>query len=595
MVTIHVNGTQLARPKPSLPLNRRFIAALAVMFLLAMHFFMPNPGGAGLSLSFNALVWSVLSFALAIGCYQLANNRQLRYSKLTIGLFISCLIMTVPVLYANAHIENAIGRLLALWTGLLFFVVLQQFLFTNRQRQGLLWLIILAVLIETLLAYYQYFFAEPGNFLGYNTKVNRPYGIFQQPNVMASFLATGIALSGYLLARQPLKYNKHRGEMFILYLVPLLAVPILVVLASRTGWLGAIWAVGFLLPYLYRFAGRLRCLLWVAAILAGVAFGSSCLHNAHPDANMSESLSLRKLNIHSPRQYTFPQALDMLIEKPLTGYGYGNFESQYILYTARQHLLNHHYPAGLPGMDHPHNEFLFWGVEGGLLPILGMFIAMCMVLHRIYSARNGTRLATFSLLIPIFLHSQLEYPFYHSAIHWLIFIILLFWIDQRVARYRSVGFSSFTKTTLRILSLLAPVLVCFYMLTSLQSNYVLNKFEHSRHKNLNDLREVTNPISWKQRLNWDIYATYLNAGLTKGDPTLIHPYINWSLSVIKNHPRPVFYRNLILAYQGLNDTSKAEQVRSEAKFLFPKYDFSKIQYHAPSKASSGTQLEKTNK
>ncbi|OWO66625.1 hypothetical protein B2J67_20440, partial [Vibrio cholerae] len=60
-------------------------AALAVVYLLAMHFFMPNPGGAGLALSFNTTVWIATSITLAIGLYQLANNQALRYSKLTIG------------------------------------------------------------------------------------------------------------------------------------------------------------------------------------------------------------------------------------------------------------------------------------------------------------------------------------------------------------------------------------------------------------------------------------------------------------------------------------------------------------------------------
>ena len=54
-------------------------------------------------------------------------------------------------------------------------------------------------MIQALFGYFQYFFLEAGNMFGYNTKANRPYGIFQQPNVMASFLATGFVLSAYLL------------------------------------------------------------------------------------------------------------------------------------------------------------------------------------------------------------------------------------------------------------------------------------------------------------------------------------------------------------------------------------------------------------
>lgn len=68
-----------------------------------------------------------------------------------------------------------------------------------------------------------------------------------------------------------------------------------------------------------------------------------------------------KADLESPRRFTFPQTIDMIIEKPFTGYGYGKFEAQYLLYTARQHQLNSSYPAGLASMDHPHNELLYWG------------------------------------------------------------------------------------------------------------------------------------------------------------------------------------------------------------------------------------------
>ena len=50
MATIHTSGTQLENQVTQLPLNKAFLASLAVVFLLAMHFFMPNPEGSGLSL-----------------------------------------------------------------------------------------------------------------------------------------------------------------------------------------------------------------------------------------------------------------------------------------------------------------------------------------------------------------------------------------------------------------------------------------------------------------------------------------------------------------------------------------------------------------
>ncbi|MDC5841020.1 PglL family O-oligosaccharyltransferase [Vibrio europaeus] len=577
MATTHVAGTELEIKAPKIPLTRPFLVTIGILFLLAMHFFMPNPGGAGLALAFNPTTWLVVSFSIAIGLYQLGSYGSLRYNKLTIGLFVCCIMLTLPAIYSGSNLELSLGKLTGLWAGYILFVVLQQFRFSNKQKQRLLWFITIAVFIEAVFGWVQYLVLEPGNLFGYNTEANRPYGIFQQPNVMASFLATGLALSGYLLTRHPTKYQRKVSEVAVLYLMPTITIPLLVFLASRTGWLAALLSTSFLLPYIYKFATKKRFFGWLISIVAGVSVALA-VTNFYPANN---ELIEEKLRTEDVRQKIYSQSLDMLIEKPFTGYGYGRFEPEYMVYTARQHQLNQSYKPGLAAMDHPHNELLYWGVEGGLLPLLAIILAALFVLARLYQAKKGTRLAMFALFVPIVLHSQLEYPFYHSAIHWITFVILLYWVDQRASSYRPAPFSIISKTALRVFSLVIPIVTSFYMLTTLHTNYVLTQFERSQPKDPDILSQVTNPVVWKDRYDWDIYSTYLNIGLYKQDPQFIQPYIDWSLKIIKDKPRPAFYNNLILAYQGLGDSVKAEQIRSEAQFLFPERDFSEVQYIPP--------------
>ncbi|MFA0414371.1 PglL family O-oligosaccharyltransferase [Vibrio renipiscarius] len=578
MATLHVTGTQLEYQPPRLPLIRPFLISIGLIFIVAMHFFMPNPGGSGLALSFNATTWIAFAASIAIGLYQIGTEGKIRYNKLTIVLFISCLMLTAPALYPDAEFLLVMNRLTGLWFGFSLFVVLQQFRFSNRQKQRLLWFIVIAVAMQAVLGWVQYTVLQPGNFMGYNTLSNRPYGIFQQVNVMASFLATGLVISGYLLARQPTKYQHKLSDVSLLYIMPALTIPLLIVIASRTGWLAAIIAVLLVIPYLYRFATRKRIIGWCLSAFAGVIIGFAAPSVFNPNG---PDVIAAKANLESPRGYTFPQTLDMFVEKPFSGYGYGDFESDYMLYTARQHQLNADYHVGLPSMDHPHNEVLYWAVEGGLLPVLGIALAALFVLIRIYQTKKGTRLAMFALFVPIVLHSQLEYPFYHSIIHWITFIVLLYWVDQRANSYRIASLSRLSQTLLRVLSLVTPILVTAYMLSSLHTNYVLTKFELSKPQDPDILKQVTNPVVWKDRYDWDVYNTYLNVGLMTQDPQYIQPYIDWSLNIIKHKPRPAFYNNLILAYQGMGEAQKAEQIRSEAKFLFPKIDFDKVQYIAP--------------
>lgn len=592
MAIIHTNGTELEPIKVRPPLNRKFMTAMAVLFLVATHFFWPNPGGTGLALSFNNTAWIAFAFALGIGLYQLGTNQALKYSKLTVGLGLACLLMSAPLLYSHPDIESVMPRFIGLWSGFLLFVLLQQFQFTNKQKQRLLWLVVLAAGIQALFGYVQYFLLSANNPLGYDVLSNRPYGIFQQPNVMASFLATSFVLSGYLLARQKHKYNWHISDVSILYLMPIIVLPLVVVLGSRTGWIGAMVGFILLVPYLYRHSTRKRFRGWTLAALAGLALG---LLMGFANSG-SQSLITKKAQLEDIRSTIYGQSLDMLIEKPFTGYGLGKFESEYLIYTARQHQLNDSFAPGMPALDHPHNELLLWGIEGGLLPILGILLAALFVLSRIYTAKPGTRLAIFALFVPIFLHSQLEYPFYHSLIHWITFVLLIYWVDQRTPRLRSVSFSSITKTTCRVFSLLIPILVSVYMVAALHTNYVLTQFEKSQPVNASLLEKVSNPVVWKDRYHWDLYSTYLKLGLSTNNPEYIQPYIDWSVEVIKSKPRPAFYRNLILAYQGSGEINKAQQVLAEAEYLFPQQSFGLVTVKPVSHAQeTQSQAESQNK
>ncbi|MCA2015734.1 PglL family O-oligosaccharyltransferase [Vibrio tritonius] len=585
MAILLLSGTKLEPRAPVVPLNKAFIYAIALLYVYAMHFFMSNPGGSGLALSFNSTTWIAVSIAAGIGLYQLGNNLKLRYSKLTVGLLIACILMTIPVLYRNASLEESALRLIGLWSGWGFFLLLQQFQFSNKERQRLLWLIILATLIEAIFGLYQYFIA-PERTDG-TLRFLRPYGIFQQPNVMASFMATGFVLAGYMLARQPQKYNRRIIEISLLYIATFVSTLLLVVLASRTGWLALVLTSLLLTPYLYKYAPRRRFISWVAIIILGVSSGISAVQ-----IQGNAGFVVNKADLQSPRRYTFPQTLDMVIEKPFTGYGYGKFESEYLLYTARQHQLNANYHPGLPSMDHPHNELLYWAVEGGLLPIVGIFIAVGFVLLRLYHTKKDTRLALFALIVPISLHTQLEYPFYHSAAHWITFLILLYWIDQRSAKYNYWPFHQWIKAGLRIFSLLIPLLTITFMGSALQTNYVLLRFERLPPHDISLLSKVTNLYVWQDRYNWDVYSTYLGMGLKQHEPKYIQPFIDWTLEIIKRKPRPEFYKNLIIAYQSIGEASRAEQIRSEAKFLFPgmALELDSVQYVDPATKSAASSV-----
>ena len=146
--------------------------------------------------------------------------------------------------------------------------------------------------------------------------------------------------------------------------MPALTIPLILFLASRTGWLSGFLAVLLLLPYLYRFAAPKRFWGWIVSILIGLIIGSSITVLIGETELMTEKARVSD----KARSLFFPQSLDMLIEKPFTGYGYGRFEPEYITYTARQHQLNANYDPGFPSLNHPHNELLFWALKVDYYP-----------------------------------------------------------------------------------------------------------------------------------------------------------------------------------------------------------------------------------
>ncbi|MDV7105962.1 Wzy polymerase domain-containing protein [Vibrio sp. TH_r3] len=570
MAIIHLSGTKLAPRKAKAPLNRKFMYSVGFVFLIAMHLYIPNLGGAGLALPFNISTWLSLSYVIAIGLFHMAKTRQVRYSKLSIVLFITCIFLTIPIFYPlHNDWTSFLPRLIAVWSGWFFFLILQQFLLSNQHKQRLLWFIVIATAMQTILSYLQLFSLLPKDIIGYNDFTQLPFGVFQQSSVMVSFLSTGVILSGYLLARQQRKYGQRISRTLFLYVLPIFTVPQLFLLSQGLEWIGA--AIGFLfvVVYLYRFSTPQRLAGWVALSVAGAGLGLILFSTIGGSISNSDTPEISKTML-------FPQTIDMLVEKPFTGYGYGQIETAYALYTARQHQLNPNYPAGYGPLQHPQNEILYWGIEGGIIPILGLIFSSAMVLFKIYSARKGTRLAIFSLFIPIIIHSQIGMPFYLSAIHWLILIILLYWVDQRTSKYRIVSFSTISSIALKNVALIVPLVTTTCMGLALQANFTLYRFDKSYPKDTAILSQVMVPFSETIEFNWQLRSNLLKQGLVNKDEDLITQYINWSVIAIKNAPKEKYYRHLILAYLGLGEISKAEQIRSEASFLFPNNDFSML-------------------
>ncbi|WP_421193341.1 Wzy polymerase domain-containing protein [Aeromonas enteropelogenes] len=535
-------------------------------WLLGMHFFMHNPGGAGLYLPFNAWGWIFASLMIGIGLWQVTLRQHITFSPLQAALWFGALLLLLPMAYSGFELKDyAIPRLLGLFAGLLFLFGLYQWRLTRQQRDSLLYLILVAIAIEALFGLVQFYLLTPGNWIGYDTKVNRPYGIFQQPNVMASFMATGMALAIWL----ELRSDDSRVLMGLRYSVIFSTVLLLVVLQSRVGQLSGLLALLMLLPQLrqQRKLGLILGLVFLAIILG--------LLSQYLMAGEKRGLEIYQSG--GMRSIYWPYALKLVSEQLWTGWGYGSFESVFLHHYMADKAVN---PAMVQieyNLDHPHNEFLYWAVEGGLAPMLGMLIMGGALLWRLSCAPGKNAMAMLALVTPILLHSQTEYPFYHAIVLWWLLLTLIYLIDTEV---EEVNVATRSETTwwewvyrpwflLRFMAITIPLLVVPFMLTALHTAWVVTKYERGGYKEPTLLLDIVNPMAWLTRVEFDVNSVRLMVGLQTNNKAELEAYLEWGQAFVRHTPRANIYANMVVALNALGRTNEANTMRREALQLYP--------------------------
>ncbi len=538
-----------------------FWGTSVLYWLLGMHFFMHNPGGAGLYLPFNAWGWIFASLVMALGLWHVTLSQRLVVSPLLTAQWLGGVLLLLPMAYPGFELKDyAIPRLLGLFAGLLFLASLYQWRFGREARDRLLYLLLGAVAIEALLGLVQYYLLVPGNLIGYDTQTNRPYGIFQQPNVMASFMATGLSLAIWL----ELRGDANPWLKGLCYGVIVSTSLLLVVLQSRVGQLGGLLALILLVPQLYR-QRQLGRMLGLAGL--GIALGLLSLYGL---AGAKRGLEIYQSG--GMRSIYWPYAAKLIAEAPWTGWGYGSFESVFL-----QHYMadKAQHPAMVQieyNLDHPHNEFLYWAVEGGLAPMLGMVLMGGALLWRLSRAGWVKGAALLALVTPILLHTQTEYPFYHSIAHWWALLLLVHVLDAEVEEGAEASWREYTYRPwllLRFAAIAIPLIVVPFMLTAIHTAWVVTQYERGGYKQPALLLDIVNPMAWLTRVEFDVNAVRLMVGLQANNQAELEAYLDWGQAFVRHTPRANIYANMVIALNALGRTAEADNLRASALMLYP--------------------------
>nr|WP_241392292.1 O-antigen ligase family protein [Serratia entomophila] len=495
-------------------------------------------------------------------------------------LFITgIVVLSIPLLYASpAGLPRADWRGAGLVAGAVFYSTWLQVRLSRLQRQGVMLIVLLAVSGQAVLALVQ-LFAPAWAWVPMKAG-SRVYGIFQQPNVLASFMSTGLALAlmlfllpGFALVRSRYEHCRQAFLGVLLLVLPML----LIWIQSRVGWLGGGLVA---LLFLWRFNARFpaRCKQATVLLGAGVLIGLIGMLVAGPEDG------LRYLNhgaSNHARWTMLHDTLRMIAEKPWLGWGYGSFEYNFLHFR-----INLQPPTVVSEIaNHPHNEILLWWVEGGLVALLGMGLILLGCVRLVLRAwrweaaafeagrrDTGEASSLCLVLFPMALHTQLEYPFYLSALHFMVFLMVLAMLERQVSGVMaSRALPAFWGRMLRGLLPTASVAILLLMVFALQGGIILTRAERAGLMDMREVQTMPAPARWVhyERVLFDEQVNALLTYNRTRDEHLLVRYACWAQDYLMRRIDANVYASLIMILHYQRQEVTAEHYRQDAHLFFP--------------------------
>lgn len=479
------------------------------------------------------------------------------------------IVLALPLLWTSwPQWPEAAFRVAALTAALAVFLSCLQ-LHRRNQTVGL-YLLLGCVTVQTLLAGQQVFMPHDAWIPLYGT---RAYGSFFQPNVLASFLATGLALAWALLILPYFALSHtttERVRQKILLLLLILFATLLVWIQSRVGWLGGLAVTGLFVWRLGR-AFPSGCRQAAFAVGIGVTFGVGVLAFGNETVG-----SINHAHSNLARWTMLRDTLAMIGDKPLLGWGYGSFE-----YAFQHFRINQIPPTPVTEIArHPHNELLLWMVEGGVVALCGLALLLTGVIRLVRRAlcRDRRALAVGAplagiptalciALVPITLHTQLEFPFYLSALHALTFLFLLALADRAGGTHCPPLHRRGIASCMTVLAVCGALTIGF----ALRGNIVLSQVERFGMADVTPLQGLPVPNRWlfEERMTFDRQVNALLTYNHTREERLLEHYRQWAQDYLQRRIDKNVYANLILILSHQKFSDDAERYRQDAARFFP--------------------------
>lgn len=541
------------------------IVILAVWLLFAMHIIFPNNGGAGLNIPQNYI--SVIFLMVFCTVIWIVRKRDYVVTDSSKFIFYGLVILSIPLIYTKPiWLSSGVWHIMAtLFGGWIYLSILQVDEF-KKLYSSITLLIMCASLVQALILIYSIFSGDL-IYCPVNSVVD--CGIFQQRNVLSSFFASGYAAT-YLLyffqqdaSKVHLRILKHTKKEFLLFVMCMLSM-VIAITQSRTGLIGLVTVV---ILFYFSDPDKSKRKWAVICSSTGYLLGLGiCFYylSSVPDLEHSGS-TLSRINL-MVNLYSYLKTM------PLYGYGYGSFE-----YTFQHHIIDHFpFLHASEIFRHPHNEEIYWIAEGGCIALVGLLIIFVPVLKVTfrswkYRKENPQPLMFLICTIPVMVHTQLEFPFYISFLHYFIVISFFSFADKIVSPNKcrtTLFYSPINKLILGFGCLIAMVfltggLTGSIKLSNLEKSMMTNGYGYDA--KLNSIEMIMN----KDRSHFDDMTSLLLTYNVNHDVKTLLIYRQFCESYLQTRVDKNVYVNLIAILNYFGDKRSAEHYELQEQIIFP--------------------------
>lgn len=241
---------------------------------------------------------------------------------------------------------------------------------------------------------------------------NRLSGIFNSPNYLAMLLSVGIFLGLFFVSESFKDTRKYFSKSVLYYFATLFSLSLTLYFTySYTAWISVITA--FLISLFVN--KNLTYKKFFIVIFVFLLLFSSQLNSAKVKL-LFENFSRSSVN---SRLMIWKSATRMIWENPVFGIGPGNFQKVYLDYQK-------YFPPYLEwAAPQPHNIFLAFWLQTGLLGLIGFILLLYVVFGNLFAEikkNNALALSFFAIFSYTILHGFLDTTIWKND------LFLIFWI-----------------------------------------------------------------------------------------------------------------------------------------------------------------------